>query len=190
MDVFSVIQSKQSISKFKNITPSNEMIEKILETGTWAPNHHRTESWRFFVLMAKDSKRLGDAMADALEDEIQNQDMTKIKLKLNAERNKPLRAPVIIAIAITPSNNPVIEELEEYAAVSISSQNMMLVVHSLGLGSILRTGKAVSRKKVNNFFGLKGKEHLFGFLYIGYPDISPPKGYRISFKEKTIWINE
>lgn len=93
MDVFSVIQSRRSISKFKNITPSNEMIEKILEAGTWAPNHHRTEPWRFFVLTAKGSKRLGDAMADALEDEMQNQDMTKIKLKLNAERNKPLRSP-------------------------------------------------------------------------------------------------
>jgi len=186
MNVIEAIRTRRSISKLKADPPPRDLIEKILEAGTWAPNHHLTQPWRFFVLTGGALSRLGDAMAEALRDELQDPESQESRVKLEAERIRPLKAPVVIAVAVTPSDNVI--EVEEYAAVAMAAQNMLLAAHALGLGAILRTGKAVYRKKVNEFFGLHGRERLFGFIYLGYPADTPPASSRTSFKEKTVWL--
>ncbi len=188
MDVFEAIRTRRSIGKVKPDEIPRDLVKKILEAGIWAPNHHLTEPWKFFVITGDARHRLGEAMSDALKDELGDPDSPESKVKLEAEQTRPLRAPVIIALAVSPSSSPNVDEMEEYTAVAAASQNMLLVAHALGLGSILRTGRAVYRKKVKEFFGLKGRERLFGFIYIGYSASPPPEGRRTPFAEKTKWL--
>lgn len=188
MDVFEAIRTRRSIGKVKPDEIPIDLVKKILEAGIWAPNHHLTEPWKFFVITGDARHRLGEAMADALRDELGDPDSPESKAKLEAEQTRPLRAPVIIALAVSPSSSPNVDEMEEYTAVAAASQNMLLATHALGLGSVLRTGRAVYRKKVKEFFSLKGRERLFGFIYIGYSASSPPEGRRTPFAEKTKWL--
>ncbi len=189
MDVLEAIKSRRSIGRLRPEEPPRELVEKILEAGTWAPNHHLTEPWRFFVLTGKARERLGEAMAEALAEELEDKDTPEAKAKLEAERNRPLRAPVIIAVAASPKQDPNVVELEEVVAAAASIQNMLLAVHALGLGAILRTGKAAYRRRVKEFFGLGEHEPLLGFIYLGYPDGPLPKSQRTSFREKTEWLD-
>jgi len=182
------IHHRRSINKFKNEEPSRDIINKILEAGTWAPNHHHTEPWKFFVIRGDSREKLGNIMAETLLEKIENTDSSESQVRLEVERKKPLRAPVIITVAVSPSNNINVIEIEEVAAVASATQNMLLAIHALGLGSILRTGESAYDKRINDFFGLKGAERIFGFIYLGYPDIPPPKQSRTSFTKKTKWF--
>ena len=50
MDVLTGIKTRRSIGKVKSDPVPKEMIETILEAGTWAPCHHQTEPWRFLCV--------------------------------------------------------------------------------------------------------------------------------------------
>lgn len=188
MDVLEAIKTRRSVNRFKPEQPPKEIIEKILDAGTWAPTHHLTEPWRFFVLIGKARERLGEAMAQALAEELSDPDSPQSKAKLDSERRRPLSAPVIIAVAASPRQDPGVVELEEIVATACAIQNMLLAAHALGLGGILKTGKAAYRKKVKEFFGLGDKEYLLGFIYLGYPEVQPQRAARTPYSSKTVWL--
>lgn len=189
MDIFEAIQSRRSIGKVGPNPIDPAMIEKLLEAASWAPSHYRTEPWKFFVLTGEGRKPLGrtlaeiamEAMEDPLTEENQNQ--------LKKQEEKPYRAPLIIAVAVTPSDKPKVIEIEEIGAVNAAIQNILLAAHALGLGAIWRTGQPTYHPKMKKLFGLKDREQLLGFIYIGYPDMNQPVGKRTPYKEKTVWID-
>ena len=112
------------------------------------------------------------------------------KEKLKKVEEKPFRAPVIITVTVTSSDNPNVINIEEIGAVNAAIQNMLLAAHALGLGAIWRTGKPAYHSKMKQLFGLREQDEVLGFIYIGYPDIPYREGKRISFTQKTKWIEE
>lgn len=63
MDIFEAIKTRRSIGLVSEEPVSKELIEKIIEAGTWAPSHYRTEPWKFFVLTGDSRIRLGKTLA-------------------------------------------------------------------------------------------------------------------------------
>lgn len=196
MDIFEAIRTRRSIGKVTQDEVPQEWIERILEAGTWAPNHRRTEPWRFFVLRGEGRKKLGQALAeialkgagDAAESGAGEEERAKLAAKAY---EKALRAPLIIAAAVEPSEQKGVIELEEYAAVFAAIQNMLLEIHGLGLGAVWRTGEQAYDPVMNRRFGLTEKGKVLGFLYIGKPDLSKQlEGRREAFSAKTVWIDE
>src|SRR5207244_3779397 len=104
-----------------------------------APNHRLTEPWRFVVFAGDARLELGEAMARV---QAANSDTLPTPGDLERTRAKPLRAPVVIAVAVEPSPGPRVVEMEEVAAGAAAVQNMLLAAHALGLGAIWRTGDA------------------------------------------------
>ncbi|WP_247747451.1 nitroreductase family protein [Alkalihalobacillus sp. BA299] len=58
------LKTRRSIGIVKQDPIPKEYIEKILEAGTFAPNHFRTEPWRFFVLTGESREKLGPLFAE------------------------------------------------------------------------------------------------------------------------------
>ncbi len=189
MDVIDAITSRRSINKLSQDVPPKELIEKILEAGNWAPTHHGTEPWRFYVVTGESRTKLGEVMANLRRDDLEDQNSQESAIILESEAKKPLRAPVIIAVGVLPSDNPKVIEIEEFEAAGAAVQNMLLTAHSLGLGTKLRTGGAAYSEKVREFLGMNQRERILGFIYLGYPDASPPISSRGSVKEKTKWLS-
>ncbi|PLR83291.1 nitroreductase [Bacillus canaveralius] len=183
MDVLEAIKTRRSFGLVKDEAVPEADIERILEAGTWAPNHHRTEPWRFFVMTGEGRKQLGDVLLKITR----NNGETDSK-KLEKVQEKPFRAPAIIAVAVEPSDNPKAIDVEEYGAVYACIQNMLLAAHSLGLAGVWRTGKPTYDPLMKQFFGLSEKGEVLGFLYLGYPLASPPEGKRKPFMPVTKWI--
>jgi nitroreductase len=44
-----------------------ELVQRLCQLAVWAPNHHRTEPWRFAVLTGRGRERFGNAIADIME---------------------------------------------------------------------------------------------------------------------------
>ncbi|SDO72958.1 Nitroreductase [Paenibacillus sp. yr247] len=191
MDVKEAIRNRRSIGKVKQDPVANLLIEEILEAGVWAPNHCHTEPWRFWVMTGEGRRLLGRGYAEVALSEanpaLSSEELTKLT---SAQEKKAFRAPVIIAVAVTPSVKPIVPEIEEYAAVHAAVQNMLLTAHELGLGAIWRTGAPTYHPKMREVFSLGGKEEMVGFIYIGYPDMATPKAARTPFAQKTIWVSE
>jgi nitroreductase len=185
MDVLSAIATRRSIGKVKEDPVPSELIQQILEAGTWAPSHFRTEPWRFFVLTGDARKALGKALASLVEKSLEDPNSEESQKRLEREENKPLRAPVIIAVAVEPTTtNKRVMLKEEVAAV----QNMLLAAHALGLGAIWRTGESCYSDEVKELFQLSSESEMVGMLYIGYPDMKEMKGKRQSVSEVTTWF--
>jgi len=190
MDIFETIHTRRSVGKVKPDPVDKSLIEKLLEAATWAPNHHRTEPWRFIVLTGEGRRILGRAYADVAKETAPGMDETEGEKFLQKHMDKAFRAPVVIAVVATPSEQPKVVELEEYGAVYMAIQNMLLAAHALGLGAVCRTGAPVYHPKMKERLGLSEREMLLGLIYVGRPEVQPANPGRIHFSEKTTWIEE
>ena len=190
MDALEAIKTRRSVGLVSDKAVPKELIEEILEAGTWAPSHFKTEPWRFTVLTGSGRKLLGDLLADIAEGEMENPKTESNQKKLEKQKQKPFRAPLIIAAAVEPSDNPKVILSEEYAAVNAAIQNMLLAVHALGLGAIWRTGKPCYDMRMKKLFHLSDKGELLGFIYIGYPTKEISQGKREHYNKKTAWISD
>ncbi len=190
MDIFEAIKNRRSIGKVKQDAIPKEYIEKILEAATYAPNHHRTEPWRFFVVEGAARERLGEVFATIVTEQESDHQSDEFQVKLAKAKRNPLRAPIIIAVGVEPSSEKKVIRLEEYAAVSSAIQNMLLAAHALGLGSIWRTGAICYEDKVRDFFGLSKEGEVLGFVYLGYPDIAPKQVTKTDFNTYTTWMDK
>ncbi|OYD07507.1 nitroreductase family protein [Paludifilum halophilum] len=187
MELNQAIRTRRSVGKVGSATPDRHLIERVLEAARWAPNHHMTQPWKYFVLIEDARHRLGEVFKEIKAEGMSPSEREACADQLERARRKPLRAPVIIAAAVTPSDDPKVEEIEEICAVASGVQNALLTAHALGLGAIWRTGKAAYSPKMKKFFGLGESETLLGFLYIGYPSIIPKERPRVSLQEKVEW---
>lgn len=188
MELWEAIKGRRSIGKMKAQVPPRESIEKLLEAANWAPSHYRTEPWKFFVLTGAARERLGEAMAAIVRDTLTEPESDESAARLQKEKNKPLRSPVVIAVATQSSEDTRVVEIEQIEAVACAVQNMMLVAHEMGLGTIWRTGGITYEPRLKEFFELKPDEHLLGFIYVGYPDQVVKPGIRKPVAEKIIWM--
>ncbi|ANS76725.1 nitroreductase [Paenibacillus yonginensis] len=191
MNVFEAIRTRRSIGKVTGEAVSKELIERILEAGTWAPNHRRTEPWQFFVMRGKGRNKLAKALAEIARLEAGEVSAEQAAELLTKAEEKVKRAPVIIGVAVQPSDKPGVVELEEYAAVAAAIQNMLLEIHGLNLAAVWRTGEQAYHPVMSQTFGLGDKGKMLGFLYIGYPAVKElPEGKRTSFADKTVWVDQ
>lgn|SRR5690554_4652948 len=186
MDVFEAIFRRQSVPKVLPDPIPRELIEKLLAAAAQAPNHYKVRPWRFFVLTGAARNRLGDVLAESLARRIPE----STPAALEKERGRPLRAPVVIAVAVDlPADSRVIET-ENISAASAAVQNMLLAATALGLGAMWRTGQPAYNPDVKAFFGLAPEQHLIGFVYVGYPAEPPEPPQRPSFEDRTTWLDE
>ena len=187
MHVFDVIKRRRSIGKMNDERPTREQIELLLEAATHAPNHHNAQPWKFIVLAGNAREELGTVMAMSLANRLDETSSDRARAMLNKERNKPLRAPVIIVVGAESPKQPKVMEIENIEAVAAAVQNMLLTAEEIGLACMWRTGDAAYDPNVKQWLGLESGEHIVAFLYVGYPAIPRLKRIPITFKEKTTW---
>ncbi|HKO24103.1 MAG TPA: nitroreductase family protein, partial [Chloroflexota bacterium] len=131
--VLQTLRARRSVGRVKPEQPPRALVERVIEAATWAPNHFHTRPWRFVVVAGEARRALGAVMADALREHLEEPDGERAMALLEKERNKPLRAPVVIAVAVVPSPEPRVVEIEEICAGAAGVQNLLLAADALGL---------------------------------------------------------
>lgn len=187
MDVLEAIRTRRSVGHVRPEPPPRALIEQIIEAATWAPNHRLTEPWRFFVLAGEARVALGETMARSKVGPPTDDDPGQTEA-FNRIKAKPLRAPVIVAVAVEPRSGPKVVEIEEVAAGAAAVQNLLLAAHALGLAAIWRTGDPAYDPAVKALFGLSERAHLLGFVYLGYPAGASAPARRTGGADLTTWL--
>lgn len=168
------IRDRRSAKRLLDTPVDRTVIERLLEAATWAPNHHLTEPWRFWVISGAGRERFGEAMAAG--DLNTHRDATpeqRDSMRASAV-GKAHRAPVIIAVAAIMAESNKNPDLEEITATGAAIQNLLLQAEAEGLGAIWRTGRSAYEPKMAEFFGLTERDRILGFIYIGHPDPTGP----------------
>jgi nitroreductase len=185
MELMTAIHTRISIPLVKPDPIPRETIQKLLEAGNQAPNHHRVRPWRFFVLTGAARERLGEVMAAS-----QRERQPDLPLEAYEKtRSAPLRAPVVIAVGVDqPAPDSRVIEIENVAAVSAACQNILLAAHDLGLGGMWRTGEWARDPKVKAFLGLAPEQHLIAFIYVGLPKGEIKFTIRPAVADRVVWM--
>jgi nitroreductase len=162
--ILKVIRQRRSIRRFTAQIPEDEEIEHILEAARWAPSGQNNQPWKFMVV--QDTKtREGLAQFTSYKQIV---------------RGAPMSIVVCLDTTISYSRD------KDLMAIGATIQNMLLRVHSLGLGACW-LGEIINRKeKVSQYLDLAGDLEIMAVVAIGYPAENPGDGARKPLKELLI----
>ncbi len=151
--------------------PSGEALDQIVAAAMRAPDHGKLRPWRLFVIEGDGRDRLGQLMVEALK----RREPDATEPMIEREAAKPLRAPMIIAVAAkVEARHPKIPAIEQILAAGCAAQNIQLAAHALGFGCNWKTGEVTNDPELKSAFGLGEDDRLVGFLYLGTPGSVPP----------------
>ncbi|GMN11529.1 hypothetical protein MTsPCn9_25930 [Croceitalea sp. MTPC9] len=183
--IFDLIKRRRSVFpvQYNDRPIAKEALEKLLEAANWAPNHKKTEPWRFKVLNGDSKAKLGEFLAN----KYQEVEARPKQIKIKKLQENPKKAGAIIAICMQRDPNESLPEWEEVAATAMAVQNMWLTATDLGIGSYWSSPGLI--KYMNEFFDLNDGERCLGFFYLGYYDEELLEGTRQPIENKTVWLD-
>ena len=187
MDVTEAIRTRRSYGRMTLEAPPREVIERVLDAAVCAPNHYHTEPWRFIVLTGDARTPLGLAQEAALRRTLADPEAPEHQPALAKERGKPLRAPVVVVVAVEKSASPKAVWIEDVSATAAAVQNLLLAAHAEGLAAIWRTGETAYSAEVKEAMGLSPEAQVIGIVYLGYPDRAQPPAERAARAVPAEW---
>jgi nitroreductase len=172
MQAIDALLNRRSAKTLTDPAPDEVALALMLECASRAPDHGRLRPWRFIVIRGAARERLGELMAGQLR----RRQPAASPEALQREREKPLRAPLIVAVAAVCNAAARIPAIEQTLAAGAAAQNMMLAATALGFGAMWKTGDAAYEQTVKAALGLEAADAIVGFLYIGTAaaDAVPP----------------
>jgi nitroreductase len=163
---------------------SKEVIQQLLENANWAPNHKNTEPWRFRVYTGDSKQNLSNEIYSLLVNRIETGETINPQ-KVDKFKSSIENVPVAIAIIFERDAAERVPEWQEIAAVSMAVQNMWLTATDLGLGAFWATPEFLHL--LNNIIGIKPRQKLLGFFYVGHIAMEFPSPGRGNIAEKAEW---
>lgn len=165
-----------------------ELVERILANGTWAPTHGMTQPWRFTVFTGAARERLSTFLGEQYRSTTPQEKF--LQRKYDNLTTRPLQSSVVIALGMARDPTGKISERDELLAMACAVQNMQLTCTAYGLGAFWATGGQMTGTAMRDFLGLGEQDQALGLLFIGYPAIEWPRGYRRPLDQVVTWKEE
>ncbi|SPQ01322.1 Nitroreductase [Candidatus Sulfobium mesophilum] len=165
MDILETIKSRRSIRKFENVQVPEELLEKILEAGRWAPSGLNNQPWRFAVIS----------------------DVSIREMFSQLTHYSRIVASSQILIAVFLDTAVSYDRTKDVQAVGACIQNMLLEAHALGLGGVWLGEILRSSEQINKILGLSNNLELMAVIALGYPAESPKNSQRKELKNLVIF---
>ena len=187
-EITELIRSRRSIppESFSSRKIQKDQIDLLLTNAQWAPNHGKTEPWRFVVFLSNNarqelSQKLGELYLK-LTPEDKQKDTRLAKLI-----RRPMISSVVIAVGMARQKEERIPEIEEIEAVACAVQNLQLTATAYGIGSFWSTPKIVYSMEMREYLELGEKDHCLGLIYLGYTEDEWPSSHRKPLEYNTVW---
>ena len=157
MEAMQNLLERRSIRKYKEAQVPDELLDKVLEAGLYAPTGMNRQN----IIMV------------AVRDKETRDQMMRLNAAVMGSQNDPFYgAPCVIVVLGDPENYPVVEN------GSLVLGNLMNAAHALGLGSCWihrakQTFETEEGKELLRSWGLKDTLVGIGNCILGYPDEDP-----------------
>ena len=143
--------------------PSAEELDTILTIAARVPDHGKLAPWRFIVLEGDGRVRAGEKLAEALA----ASDPGIAEKRLEDERARFLRAPLVVAVVSRAAPHVKIPEYEQLLSAAAACQNILVACAALGYGATWLTEWTTYDANARAALGLDEFERFVGFIYIG-----------------------
>jgi len=161
-----VLRGRRTINLFLQTPVPAELIRDAVEVATWAPNHHVTEPWAFYMLGRKTMAACLDLLRDIVT---ANKDAKAAEFKAKSWSEKP----GWLLVTCKRSTESVLQQ-EDLAACSAAVQNLMLYLWKAGVGCKWTTADITRDPRFFDIVGIDSEsEHVVGLISYGYPKLTP-----------------
>jgi len=165
LDIYDIIKTRRSVRKFKPDPIPDDLIEKVLEAGRWAPSGLNNQAWRFAVVT--------DTSV-----------ITQIS-GLTHYAKIVLAAQALIPIFLDTDKS--YHREKDIQSIGACVQNMLLEIHALGLGAVWLGEIIKSNDQIKQLLGLPAELELMAVIAMGYPDEIPRATKRKDLKDLIVY---
>ena len=177
MDAATLLRTRRTINDFHPALPGGweGAVTRAIEAATCAPNHRRTEPWRFHLLGPEAVGRVCRLNSDLVAEK-KGEEAGRKKLE------RWLAMPGWLVVTRVRGEGegegsmeaPAGTTREDYAAVCCAVQNLCLSLHSEGVGTKWTTGPVNFDPRFADAAGLPGREEVVGTVWFGEAARTPP----------------
>jgi nitroreductase len=168
LDIHNIIKSRRSTREFYPDPIDPSIIQRIMDSATWAPSPFNSQNWKFYVLTGNKRDQFAirlqpvfDEMKDAILKTYGPKDV-EIRRKLYQNAGD---APVIIVCYAEDAWNG------DLVGPSMACQNILLAAESEGLGSLFMGAARYVKDSINEMLG-ETELFLVGAILIGKPKVT------------------
>lgn len=138
----------------------------MLTIASRVPDHKKLAPWRFIVIEGEARAQLGEVVAQAC---IAAEKEPPSHVRLETERSRLLRAPLVIAVVSRVTAHRSAPEWEQILSAGAACFNLCLAANALGYGTSWITEWIAYNQAVGAALGLGDNERIAGFVYVGTP---------------------
>jgi nitroreductase len=164
--IFEFLAARRSVKpdRLAGPGPTAEELSRILTTGARVPDHKKLSPWRFIAFEGEARAAMGEVFAKACEAE---ERVPPSPVRLELERGRFLRAPLVVGVISSPKLRPGAPEWEQVLSAGALCFNICLAANALGFGTSWITEWIAYSPAVRQALGLGDNERIAGFIYIG-----------------------
>jgi nitroreductase len=152
------LRRRRSHSSVTEDAPGKKELRDLLQAAASVADHGSLRPWRVIALRGEARERLGAALAEAAG--LEGAAAEKFAAK-------PLRAPLLLAVVVSPKPSHKVPDWEQEAVASGIAHALSLALDDAGWGVMWRTGLQTRSEAVHRMHGLAPEERLLGWLYVG-----------------------
>ena len=165
-EIEELIKGRRTINLYLQTPVPRELVRNAIETATWAPNHHVTEPWRFYLLGPETIERCLDLCRDIVA-------AKKGKKAARLKRESWAEKPGWLLVTCRRSGDD-LKQQEDYAACSAAVQNLLLYLWQADVGTKWTTGAITRDSRLADIVGFDANEaFVVGLIWYGYPKLTP-----------------
>lgn len=174
--IYHALLSRRTVNEFAAKLPTEweDALVRAVEAATFAPNHRRTEPWRFHLLGAESIRRVCELNAEIVE--------ASKGAEAGAKKlARWLTMPGWLVVTCVKSDkevgtsmdDPTSVTREDYAACCCAVQNLCLSLHADGIGTKWTTGPVNFDPRFSQAVGLPSNEYVVGTVWFGTAAVQP-----------------
>lgn len=198
MELESLIKGRRSIRRWQDREVDPDRLVQAVELATWAPSGGNRQSWRFYIILNKDTiMSIAQAVQESAEEIAAWPEAREVGPEVAgwSKRAAFFRgAPAAIAVAVEQyqsladqllsargSADPRANQMRSWRnaansriqSVSSAIAYLLLVLHQMGLGAVWMTGPMQAKGEIEKIVGIPQNMDLVAFIPVGYPAESP-----------------
>lgn len=155
--------------------PDAAALDLAVSAALCAPDHGGLRPWRFVFIAGEARHDFGDLLAASLARRAPSTPPERLEL----ERAKPLRAPLLVAAgAALRHDRPGVPVWEQEAAAAAGTMNFLNALEAMGFGGVWLSSDALRDPRVKTALGFDEADALLGWLYVGTPGADRPRPER------------
>ena len=144
--------------------PDTDQLRAILTAAIRVPDHGKMAPWRFIVFEGESRNRMGEHLAECAA-----KDRSNTPTQIQQEKERFLRAPIVIAVISRLRERVPIPIWEQQLSAGAVCQTILIAAHAMGFVAQWVTEWCAYDHEVLDRIGLKAGERVAGYIYIGHP---------------------